>query len=125
MKRIIFLLLTCIMYSCSNTDTCKENDVVKNRFNFYINSINNYDLYRGVITDSLLANFGFSAEVLSDLTGEEHSYIFAEPPSYKTRKDCLSDIKKYKKWYNENKCKITIEKLDSIEKNVYSKRIWW
>ena len=113
------------MYSCSNTDTCKENDVVKNRFNFYINSINNYDLYRGVITDSLLANFAFSADVFSGLTGEKYSYFESEPPHYKKRKDCLSDIKKYKKWYKENKCNITIEKLDSIEKNVYSKRIWW
>ena len=125
MKKYIFVLLTCIMYSCSNTDTCKENDVVKNRFNFYINSINNYDLNRGEITDSLLANFFLSAEVLSELTKEKNSYIFAEPPKYKTRKDCLSDIKKYKKWYKKNKCNITNEKLDSIEKYVYSKKIWW
>lgn len=73
MKKFIFVLLICIIYSCSNT--CKENDVVKNRFNYYLNSINNYDLHRGEITDSLLANFVFSAEVLSDLTGEKYSYF--------------------------------------------------
>lgn len=123
MKKFIFVLLICIIYSCSNT--CKENDVVKNRFNYYLNSINNYDLHHGEITDSLLANFFFSAEVLSDLTGEKYSYFESGHPLYKKRKDCLSDIKKYKKWYNKNKCNITIEKLDSIEKYVYSKRIWW
>lgn len=125
MNKYIYILLTCIMYSCSNTDTCKENNNVKNRFNYYLETINNYDLHREEITDSLLADFYFSSEVLFNLTGEKYSYICADPPIYKTRKDCLSDIKKYKKWYKKNKCNISTEKLDSIEKYVYSKKVWW
>ena len=122
--RRIFLVLICII-SFSNCNDRKADKMFELDFNNAINSVDRYDNYRGSLHDWVLADFYFSVRYLERLTGIESSVICSEPPYFSSRKDCLNDIKKWKKWYKENKYNITDEQSDSIQKFVYDIHIWW
>ncbi len=117
---IIFLLFT--FYFCRSRDS--EVEVIK-QFNSCIQAVNEYDLYEGEITDSILAKFYFSTEYLTDLTQIKATYIFADVPYYHSRQDCLNDIKHWRKWFHKNKNTITKSYSDSLILQILQKNIWW
>ena len=122
--RKIFLVFICII-SFPNCNVRKVDKLFELDFNNAINSIDRYDRYRGSMYDFVLADFGFSKTYLEHLTGIQSSVICSEPPYFPSRKDCLNDIRKWKKWYKENKYNITIEQSDSIQKLIYDSHAWW
>jgi hypothetical protein len=116
---MIIIALSFSLYACVNKEFEKD-------FQYAIQSVNEYDLYRGYFHESIVGRFYFSTEYLGKLTGIEANFMFAEVvPYYSNREDCLNDIKKWEKWYNQNKYRVTKEQSDSIKKSVWSSHVWW
>lgn len=121
-SKFIIILLLAVSFSCT---TRNDNPEITQLFNSCIDAVNEYDLYIGNITDSILAKFYFSTEYLTDLTHIKAKYVSADVPRYKTRQDCLNDMKQWKRWYKRNGNSITKEYSDSIVSSVLEKNIWW
>jgi hypothetical protein len=50
---------------------------------------------------------------------------FADVPYYKTRADYKSDIRKWRKWHDENMDYLTQERSDSLKLEIAKDNIWW
>lgn len=120
-KTLIYCLLVLLFISCQN----KYNNEVKNEFYHSLNNVENYYNYRGELNDSIIAGFYISIEYLSALSGIKANYTVAEPPTYMHKNLFDSDIRSWKKWFEINKHKISIEYSDSIKKEILKKEIWW
>jgi len=119
MKKIIFLIFVAFICSCSNSKK------VDSDFNKCMTIVNDYDSYLGIMSDTVIARFIFATEYLQRSTNIKANYIFADVPHYSSRKDCKSDIRKWRKWYDENMDYLTQERSDSLKREIAKDNIWW
>lgn len=113
---VIFMAIT-LLASCK--ESCEVDANFKNVFDISINKVNEYDKFRGTVSDSMKSNFYFSTEYLEKLTQIKANFQWTDVlPYYESRSQCRADIKNWRKWYEENKCRITKEYSDSIKLSV-------
>jgi hypothetical protein len=67
--------------------------------------------------DEKCRNFSECTDYLTYLTNHEFRFFILESQAiYEKQSDLKANIKELKKWYNTNKCGMTIEKADSLVK---------
>jgi hypothetical protein len=116
----IFVLAVLIFFIA-----CSPSKSIDSDFNKCMEIVDDYDTYRGHITDTILARFFFATEYLERITGVEANYVFAEPPHYQTRSDCKSDLRKWRKWYDNHIDYVTQERSDSLMQEIAKDNIGW
>lgn len=125
MKNIIFILILLISFSAAGKNKPVDKDFEED-YKYAIQTVNDCDKYRGSFYDHILAEIYFSMSYLRQLTKIDATCIYADHiPIYQSRRACLKDIRKWKKWYTDNKYNYTKQQSDSIKKLVWSCYIWW
>lgn len=120
MRKIFILIVIVSFLACT-----PKRDVNIDDFNKCIAIVEEYDNYTGEYNDTIIARFCFAVEYLKRTTSINGSFVSSDIPRYKSRSDCLSDIRRWKKWYKLYHLKITSIKSDSIKKVIASENIWW
>lgn len=90
-----------------------------------IEIVKEYDRYIGVVDDTLVSRFYFATEYLTRITKIKASFVIADVPYYKSKKDCDEDIKKWEDWYSLNGHKLTKHESDIILHEITKENIWW
>jgi hypothetical protein len=119
MKKIIFLIFVAFISSCSHSNE------VNSDFNKCLKIVDNYDQYRGLMTDTILARFYFATEYLQRISNIKANFVYYDVPHYKSRRECKSDLRKWRKWYDKNMDYLTQERSDSLKREIAKDNIWW
>ena len=118
MKKAIIIISVLGIVSCNNY--CKEDIELKDLYFSKLDSIISYGELFDTDEDVPLimersSQFYNHAKYLEYLTSHKFRYIVLDyHPVYENQSDLKADIKDLKKWYKENKCRMTKEKADSI-----------
>lgn len=119
MKKIFFIIF--IIFLCS----CLSNNKEDSDFKKCMKIVKDYDNLQQIESDTVIARFIFATEYLQRATNIKASYIFADVPHYNSRKDCKSDLRKWRKWYDTNGSSLTQERSDSLKREIAKDNIWW
>jgi hypothetical protein len=120
MTQKIIILISFILLT-----SCVMNNKKKSDFDKCLYIVEDYANFRGELNDTILARFYFSIEYLERITNIDAKCVFSDVPYYKTRADYKSDIRKWRKWYDENMDYLTQERSDSLKLEIAKDNIWW
>lgn len=121
MKRFSFLILA-VFFSFA---ACSPSKNIDSDFNKCMKIVEDYDSYIGPVSDTILARFYFATNYLERISGVAGSFVDAEPPHYKTRSDCRSDLRKWRNWYDGHIEYLTQDRSDSLKREIARDNIWW
>jgi len=122
MKRYLFLMLVVLFYFAA----CSPSKNLDSDFNKCLKIVSDYDnTCHGTTDDTTLARFYFAIEYLGRITNIEANIISYDVPYYDKRSDCKSDLRKWRKWYDENMDYLTQERSDSLKHEIAKDNIWW
>jgi thermostable 8-oxoguanine DNA glycosylase len=113
MKRLIFFIL--ILVSCNKRYNCEIDTEFKKRFDENINFLVSTETEGDLIyqtTDKIKVIY-----FLESVTGIKSQIYWGDVFGYRDSKSLEEDLKKWKNWYKNNKCEMTIVKADSLVKN--------
>lgn len=120
MTQKIIILISFILLT-----SCVMNNKKKSDFDKCLYIVEDYANFRGELNDTILARFYFSIEYLERITNIDAKCVFSDVPYYKTRADYKSDIRKWRKWYDNNYEYLTQKRSDSLKQEIAKDNIWW
>ena len=104
-----FLLIFLTTNSSCSSETCKEDQQFKTKFDSCLQLIYQYEKYQYPIEiDKKLDAVLF----LNAVTGIEGKINSPHAPVYDNSTELKKDIRLWKKWYEENKCNTTLEEAE-------------
>lgn len=121
MKLLIlcYALLICVI-SCKNEKDCLVDQYVKNSFEEKIRHIKALKTNEGFGPKTYLFLFFLEA-----VTGLKTSANYGDISVYVTKKDIRDDVKKWKNWYELNKCLLNPDTLALIELKLRDSNANW
>lgn len=116
---IILAMLLCLT-------ACSPSKNIDSDFNKCMEIVDDYDKTCHVtINDTTLARFYFAIEYLGRITSIKANIVSYEIPYYEKRSDCKSDLRKWRKWYDNHIDYVTQERSDSLMQEIAKDNIWW
>lgn len=111
--KLLMLIFSLIFSSCKNQVECKIDAAFKKNFKDKLQviktSMEQEEVYIEPLTEAIL--------YLNAITSIESQINDPHHPIYENKKIMKEDIKKWEKWYEQNKCEMTINKADSLYSN--------
>ena len=117
MKFLILLGLSLVLTNC-NRRTCPtatEIDIFKKNLKIIKDAEQGHNT---ILVDDYRKAINF----ISLVTGIDSKADYSSTIGYRKKSEYKSDLKKWKKWYRENQCKLTGYYVDSVYKRVGLKR---
>jgi len=135
MKKAI-IIIVCVLGFLSCNNHCKEDTEFKRIYFSMLDTVASFGKQYNadeefVIVEERVSRFSNYADYLQFLTEHKLRYTFFEFPIYQNQSDLEADIRDLKKWYDENKCGMTIQKADSIVNASFEQitgqkdSMWW
>ena len=126
MKRIVLITIVCFFLVTSCNNDCKTDGDFKEFYFGMLDTItsygNQFDTNGEVVfIPEICRTFSDYADYLKALTQHEFRYTIIEQPIYESQSDLKADIQDLTKWYQDNKCRITKEKADSIANTIHKR----
>ena len=107
-----FLLLLAIsIYLSSCAERCPLDPKVQSTFAYHFTMLKSKKRNLGLSMDYIETLIFFSS-----ISGIKSKANFGDVSVYNRHRDYKSDIRNYTKWYQENKCKISREKVEAVHK---------
>ena len=103
----MFFCAMTTFFSCNKK--CEVSPLVESTFSYHFTMLNSHQKNKVLSSD-----FINSLSFLSEISKIDSKANFGDVSVYIRYKDYISDVKRYKNWYNENKCHLTREQIVSI-----------
>ena len=104
------ILLTLYISSCGTTNCTVDKKFVAN-FNKKIQVIKSLENHTAFVSPE---DYGYTLIYLSKITGITSRSDYTSTLGYRDREIYKDDLKKYREWLKNNRCKFTNYKADSI-----------
>lgn len=112
--RLLILFSITLFFCCKNVDApCKKSNMVEDYFMRAIETIENHYFAKKREPNTLkIDGARLFLEIVTGIKSKVKKTNFGV--YYSSRSDLRIDLKNWKNWYKENKCYLTIGKLDKI-----------
>ncbi|HKO81558.1 MAG TPA: hypothetical protein VJU78_14235 [Chitinophagaceae bacterium] len=115
MKIIIFITICLVFISCTRQVCPGTINVNRNMFKRYLIILNQSKHPRKLVFPKEVDEAIGFLEIVSGINSKAE---LDNIRVYKNKNDFRNDIKQWEEWYKENKCKLTIQYVDSAFKSV-------
>ena len=115
MKIITFITICLVVISCTRQVCPGTIEVNRNLFKRYLMILNQSKHPRKLVLAKEVEEAISFLEIVSGITSNAE---FDNTRAYKNKNDFKNDIKQWEQWYKENKCKLTMQYVDSSFKSV-------
>lgn len=118
MRITLLIFIVLLLFSC------KEDKSVDKKVSMKVNS------YLSILKNDYKKNMAINGNILkaifffSELTDIDSNVQYGDITVYSDYSDYKNDLNNWEKWYELNKCSITIGKLDSIENGILESTTW-
>jgi hypothetical protein len=114
--RILTLIILCFAFTNCSRYSCPDSvDVNRNLYKRYLIILNESKHSRKLVLPKEVEEATSFIEIVSGINSKAQ---IDNVMTYRNKADYKNDIKKWEQWYKENKCKLTIQYVDSSLKSV-------